>query len=94
MPQGTGIPSTTVPAILGSGASVAVAVAVGLGDCVGVAGVGVVVVGVTGEEAGSVTEGVGVLRDEGSSSLHATSAASGTPAPPRSSTLLVARTPT
>jgi hypothetical protein len=78
--------STTVPAIVGSGA----AVAVGLGDSVGA---GVMVVAVTGaDELGWVAEGVGVRRDDGSSSLHAASVASET-TPPCNSTRRVARTP-
>jgi hypothetical protein len=51
------------------------------------------VVAVTGaDELGWVAEGVGVRRDDGSSSLHAASVASET-TPPCNSTRRVARTP-
>jgi len=86
MPHGTGMPSTTVPATSGSGAAEAVGLGGALAVCVGVA------VGTADVVAG---EGDGVLGllscPDGPSVLHPARATRDRPAPPLSSTLLVAR---
>jgi hypothetical protein len=84
------MPSTTVPATVGWGAvdavSVGVMVSAGVGSVVGV-GVGVGV-----DEVGLETGGLGAP-PLSSEEEHPTRAASEAPAPPRSITRLVARTP-
>ena len=90
MPHGTASPVTTSPATCGSGAADSVGVGVGVGVSVGV-GVGVVLAVVLVVVLGAA-EGSGEPPDC-SSPLHAARAASEAPAPPRSSTRLVVRTP-
>ena len=90
IPHGTASPVTTSPASFGFGAAdwvgVGVGGSVGVGDGVGVAPAGVLAV-VLGAADGSGDA------PDCSSPLHAASAASEAPAPPRSSTRLVVRTP-
>ena len=89
MPHGTASPVITSPATCGFGA--ADSVGVGVGVSVGV-GVGVVASVVVLAVVLGAADGSGDPPDC-SSPLHAASAASEAPAPPRSSTRLVVRTP-